>query len=666
MAAWRNRWILRCIAALALSCAHASAQIEGPLDNDSYLPVDSAAEAELARGDQAFSEALRLSAGADARAITTAWTATCEAWRNALVRSQIGESASPRPVVKPGDTSPWSTAESGVDRFTEGIEEAVFRRLDALPQAGQLVWRERFSALAQEQLQHAGAAVAEVARIERELPATQAAARSALLLAEIAFERGEPAAARRWLVRARRHIATLGLEEPLIESGIALRERLLLSSPAAEDKTWQHATTLEFIAGRALETTKNLNTRTRPLGAGPQAGMAFFGSDRALVQTPSDLWILSGAKAELSGPFDNNALLSTLNLHVQASVAPGNSPGWRLDPSAQGSSAVVVVGRSLAGQPNVLACVDFDSGDSEPKLRWAIEAARAPTPDAAADRSDEYEFQPGPLWSDGLVIVMMRRASSTSGERELELRALDPNSGALIWRTYLGKGGERVRDMGRFARRGVASMPAEPLMSTAGGIFASAQLGFGALVDPLDGRALYAVRNHRRGAEERGWTGWGSALADAGGVIAWAPADSDHLYLLDARGPQKRGTPLLSPPQPLGEAEALVDGDQRQVLVLAQSGARGVLSHWDLVSGARTDALRLGPEEVFSGRALASDQRVLAASDRALYLFDRSADLALIAAVTLRGPIPRGGNLWAKGARVFVLSSRYVEVFNAR
>ncbi|MEO6709736.1 MAG: hypothetical protein ABIP42_09155, partial [Planctomycetota bacterium] len=80
----------------------------------------------------------------------------------------------------------------------------------------------------------------------------------------------------------------------------------------------------------------------------------------------------------------------------------------------------------------------------------------------------------------------------------------------------------------------------------------------------------------------------------------------------------------------------------------------------------RQDALRLGPEEVFSGRALASDQRVIAASDRALYLFDRSKDLALLAAPTLAGPIPRGGNLWAKGARVYVLSSRFVEVFSAR
>ena len=107
--------------ALALASARASAQLEGPLDNDSYLPVASLAEAELARGDQAFSLALKLAADSDSRAISAAWTTTCEAWRNALVRSQVGDSASPRPLVTPTDVSPWPTTESGVERFTEGV-----------------------------------------------------------------------------------------------------------------------------------------------------------------------------------------------------------------------------------------------------------------------------------------------------------------------------------------------------------------------------------------------------------------------------------------------------------------------------------------------------------------------------------------------------------------
>ncbi|HTF87024.1 MAG TPA: hypothetical protein VK843_01355 [Planctomycetota bacterium] len=660
-----NRSIWTWILGLALLAESAAAQIEGPLDNDSYLPTSPAAEAELARGDQAFALALRIGDAGDERATHDAWTTTCEAWRNALVKSQSGESASPRPIEKPGDVSPWPTAEDGVERSTEGVEEAVFRRLAAAPKAARLVWRERFSALADEELSSAAAVLATVARIERELPATAAASKAALLLAELSFESGDVDAARRWLARARRHLAATGIEDAPIHSGIALREGLLPKLPEASEATWQHAVSLELVAGRALEIPRNQPVRTRPLGTGPQAGMAFLSQDRALIQTPAALWILAGAELAASGPFENNRWLGPAGLSVEPTVAPGNGPGWRLDPAASGSSAVVVVGRSLGGRPNVLACVDFGESSAEPHLRWA-QAAAAVSPGDMAESSDEFEFEPGPLWSDGLVIALVRRASSTSGEHEIELRALEPATGALRWRSYLGKGGERVRDMGRFARRGVATMPAEPLIATASGILASAQLGFCGLVDPLDGRCLFALRNHRRAADERGWTGWGSSVADSNALIGWAPADSDYLYLLDARGAGSRGTPWLALPQALGEAEALVHADKLQVLALARSGARAALARWDLASGERQDALRLGPEEVFSGRALASDQRVIAASDRALYLFDRSKDLGLLAAPTLAGPIPRGGNLWAKGARVYVLSSRFVEVFSAR
>lgn len=662
---WISALCLR-FAVFALCAGRAVAQIEGPLDNDSYLPIAATAEAELAHGDQAFAEALRISAAGDAHSISAAWTSCCEAWRNALLRSEVGDSAGPHPVAKPGDVSPWPASEGNLERYTEGIEESVFRRLTALPKAGQLVWNERFDALALEQLLRAGSAPSSVARVERNLPATPAASRAALLLAELAFESGDGELARRWLARARRHIALFGLAEVETSKGIELRERLLPPAPTPIKAAWERATQLEAVAGRALEDARGQPARTRAIGAGPQAGMAFLGGDRALLQTPSALWILSGATAELTGPFENNAWLSPAGFGVDATIAPGNGPGWRLDPAVQASSAVVVAGRSLAGRANVLARIDIGAGGEEPTLRWA-QAAGPKTPGTSrSENGDDFEFQPGPLWTEGLVIALVRRANSTSGEREMELRALDPNSGALRWSTYLGKGGERVRDMGRFARRGAPSQPAEPLLRTSTGIFASAQLGFGALIDPLDGRALFSVRNRRRPAEERGWTGWGACLCGDGSAIAWAPADSDRLYLLDVAGPGKRGTPLLATPAALGEAEALVQGDSRQALVLARSGARAALSRWDLNSGAREDALRLGPEEVFSGRALAGDQRVIAASDRALYLFDRSADLALLAAEPLNGPIPRGGNVWARDSRIFVLSNRYVEVFSAR
>ncbi len=651
----------------ALTAGKLGAQVEGPLDNDSYLPVDAAAETELARGDQAFLFANDFASpdrGEAARA--ELWTPVCEAWRNALVRSKNGASANPRPVVKPGDPSPWPAAEGITARFTEGIEEAVFRRLAALPKPGQQTWRERFNPLAAQALERAGASLELLARLERELPATAAAAKAALLLAEIAFERGEAQAARRWLARARRHAQAFEQADAQILGAITLREALLPQTRAPVHATFEGASSLEFVAARELESVRGPAPKPRPLGTGPQAGLAFLAEGRVLLQTPSAVWLLSGADASLSGPFDNQVWLRPAGFEVEPTLAPGNLPGWRLDPASNGASAVVVAGRSLAGRANVLACIDSLDPEHGPRLRWALAAAGEPqAPDASAS-GDEFEFQPGPLWTDGLVIVLVRRSSPSSGEHELELRALAAESGALRWHAYLGKGGERVPDSGRFARRGVASMPAQPLLASSGGIFASAQLGFAALIDPLDGRARFSVRNRRHEGKLRGWTGWGSALSDSGDAIAWAPADADHLYVLDVSGPGRSGTPLLAAPEPLGDAEALIAADGRQALVLSRNGSRHALAEWDFRSGSRRDALQLAPEESFSGRALASSQRVFAASERALYMFDRGADLALLCALPLGGPLPRGGNVWAEGARVFVLSSRRVEVFAAR
>ncbi len=655
------------IALAALTPGRLSAQIEGPLDNDSYLPVDTAAEADLARGDRAFLFAGDVAArGNDEAARATLWIPVCEAWRNALVRSKNGASASPRPVVKSGDPSPWLDAEGIADRYTEGIEEALFRRLAALPKAGQLIWRARFNPLATQALERAGASAESLARLERELPATAAAAKAALLLAEIAFERGEPQAARRWLARARRHAEAFDQSDPQLTGAITLREDLLPQTRAPVRATFESASSLEFVAGRELEGVRGQAPKPRPLGAGPQAGLAFLNGDRVLLQTPAAVWLLSGADASLSGPFENEVWLRPAGFEVEPTLAPGNAPGWRLDPASNGASAVVVAGRSLAGRSNVLACIDSVDPDNGPRLRWALAAAgEANAPDASAS-GDEFEFQPGPLWTEGLVIVLVRRSSASSGEHELELRALAAESGTLRWRAYLGKGGERVPDSGRFGRRGVASMPAEPLLASSAGIFASAQLGFAALIDPLDGRARFSVRNRRHESKLRGWTGWGSSLSGVGDTIAWAPADAEHLYLLDVSGPGRRGTPLLAAPEALGDAEALITADGRQALVLSRNGARHALAQWDLRSGSRRDALQLGPEENFSGRALASSERVFAASERALYLFDRGAGLALLCALPLGGPLPRGGNVWAEGARVFVLSNRRVEVYAAR
>jgi len=641
-----------------------AAQVEGPLDNDAYLPVNAAAEAELARGDQALALARR--SADDPQASAAAWTAACEAWRSALLRGRVGESVSPRPVSNPGEVSPWPEPERGVQRSTQGLEESVLWRLSQLPAAGRTAWKGRFEALAQEAL--ASAVLPEsLLPIERGLPATTSAVRAALLLAEYAGERGESAAARRWLARGRRHLALLEPPDAALLAALERREQRFPREPEPAAEIWQRAEALEFVALRALEAPRGQTPRVRALGSGPQAGMQALDERRELLQTPGALWWLEAQTAQLRGPFENNSWLAAAGLQVDPAIAPGDGPGWRLDPAVQASSAVVVAGRSVGGESNVLACVDCPGEATAPRLRWALAADAASLASGdGADEGEDFEFQPGPLWRDGLVIVLRSRSRAAVGEREIELLALEAQGGQLRWRAFLGKGGERTRDMGRFARRGTASLPAEPLLAAEGGIFASAQLGFGALVDPLDGRLRYSLRNRRRAEEERGWPGWGASPGDSGRLIAWAPADSDHLYLLDGAEAPQGPSPLLAEPQAIGEAEALVAADRGTALLLSRTGARRSLASWERTSGERQDALRLGPEEVFAGRAVASSARVLACSDRALYLFDRERELRLLAVASLQGGVPRGGNVWARGPWVFVLSNRTIEIFRAR
>ncbi|MBK8180713.1 MAG: hypothetical protein IPK67_17830 [Planctomycetes bacterium] len=680
--------------------AEPATQVEGPLNNDAYLPVDAAAESELSRGDQAFAAALSGKGlpgkGTENGDPAARWTTALEAWRNALVRSAPRSCVAPRPTTAPGEVSPWPTADGGPDRHTEGLELAVFRRLAALPPDGRAAWRARFSPLAQQALSRAGRSPEALARVERELCATEGAVQAALGLSELALEEGEIERARSWLGRARRHWELL-IEEDARASGgesstaevsrkgalqAAIDRRLAAlppgREPAAQD--FEGASTLTSLVLRELEPARGSSVRARALGSGPQAGLGFLENGAALLVTPGNLWVLGLGDGSLGGPFDHRAWLESAGFSAPTAVAPGNAPGWRMDPAMDGNSAIVVVGRSLAGRPNLIARVKFDPrGNGAPELLWARRASPAQLdpgpareiPQAVEHPSgDEYEFGPGPLWLDQQVLVLVRRAGAASGERELELRAYDPETGALLWSHFLGKGGERVRDAGRFAARGAPSMPAEPLLLTQAGVLASGQLGFAALVDPLDGRPVFSVRNHRRDPSRAGWTGWGAAPAPQGVLAGWAPADADYLYLLRtaenaADGPPGTG-PLARTPAPIGEAEGLVDADASGALVIARSGARWVLSRLDFESGGRVDALRLGPEECFTGRALATPSRVFAASDRALYLFDRTRDLELLAAPALGGATPRGGNAYGRGNRIVVLSTRQVELFEAR
>lgn len=652
--------IARVLATASMFVGVARAQVEGPLDNDSTLPIATAAEAELARGDQAWKQSLSASgADRDARRVEA-----FEAWRNALVRSRPGDGVTPRPVNAPNETSPWPAIDVDA-RGTLGVEAAADLRLAALDPSGLALWSSRFDPLASEALARAGADEPSLARVERDLPATLGAAGAALALADLHTERGELELAGRCLERARRHASRLQNAPPALLAAIERRAPDRGAAKTAPLPAWTEARDLVWRAGHSLEAARGSTPRSRALGSGPQPGLAALDDGRLIVQTPTALWTLSADGARVAGPFEPDAWLSDDDAGVPPAISPGPAPGWRLDPIARGQSALVVLGRSLGGATNRLARIEWPVNADQPRAAWVLRAGPVDAAGAAgAANTAEYEFQPGPAWTDDRIYVLVRRSAAEMGELELELRALSPADGSLLWTVALGKGGERTKDLGRFARRGAPSIAMEPLVSAPSGIFIGTPLGFATLVDPLDGRIEWGFRCRRRGPDEPGWTGWGAS--GIGDRVAWAPADSDQLYALDLAARRGPGAALAHPPLALGEAEGLVDSDADRALVFSRSGARWALTRWDLRDGARQDALRLGPEEVFGGRGLTGGRRVFAASDRALYLFDAADDLRLLAAPTLRGPLPRGGNVHAAGSRVFVLSSRYVEVFEAR
>jgi hypothetical protein len=178
---------------------------------------------------------------------------------------------------------------------------------------------------------------------------------------------------------------------------------------------------------------------------------------------------------------------------------------------------------------------------------------------------------------------------------------------------------------------------------------------------------VWSLLSRRREPRATGWTGWTPEVPEtAGATLLWAPADSDRLYWLTARaGPASPGSPtspgspsrsaFLHPPRAIGEAVGLLGGDAEEALVLSRAGVRRTLCAWNATSGGRRDALYLAPDEAFAGRGAVAPERVVFASDRGVYLFDRTRELSLLDYEPLPGPATGGGDVHARGERVYVV-----------
>ncbi len=663
---------------------------EGALDNDAFLPVAREAESLLARGDEGYAALLARGARAQDPQARRAWLEVLESWHQALARSAPGEGVSPRPWRGPPETSsPWAdpdgtaggAAEGLPARRTEGVEAALLRRLEALSAEARRLWSERFGPLGEDALAAAGRAADALSQVERLHPATSAAARAALARAELELESGRAAFALDWLERAGRHARLAAQAE--IEQAVERRRapaleiaRASAAAPEVEREPWRRASDLSALTQVPLADLRARSRGYRPQpGKRFQSGLAWMGPSLAAIQSESSLVVLEPATGRIVCGFEPLVLLAQAGLSVTATEPPWESPGWPCAPACSGGRIVLAV----QAEPRVLLCVSLSApelfgGPSLPQLEWAIASGVIWAPGLGAPEPQALEgwpggeIQPGPLAWDGCAFLQVHATEDEApGTVRAHLVALDLATGRVRWSRMLARGSALARSSLRFLAAAPVSTAAQPLARVGDRIFAGTHLGAAALVEACDGRLDWTFKNRRRTPPQAGWSGQTPVVFESPLGVAFAPVDSDRLYWLRGAPPLEGQGLLLQPPQAIGDAEVLAESDARGALVLTRSGRERAVCEWDAESGAVSEAAHLGARESFTGTAAASSERAILATDRGVYLLDRTRDLYLLDFEPFPAAVPApGGQVVARGDRVLVLGPYAAWILEAR
>jgi hypothetical protein len=658
---------------------------EGALDNDVFLPRAEAVEAELARGDERLA-ALRADSGASAAALERAWTEVFEAWYAAGEAARPGDAVAVRPWRSTSALdSPWPDPDGTAGgaagdrpaRRRESFEDALLRRLQALVPERRAAWRTRFEELAGEARAAAGARPASLAAVVARHPATAAAARAALALAELELESARPESARAWIERAELQAELAGADE--LETAIARRRALpalARTTPRArgQGEAWDGAQGLRFVGEVPLE---DLSGRTRVFlprpGEHAPSGLAWLPDGNVLVQTWLQAVVIDPREARPLLRVDPTTLLAELQRSVTPLDPPRTAPGWPMQPAVSADGRCVLVLRS---EPSVVLCFRTGRGTGaagllEARLEWARVGFERIDGEGRALVGDAEpwpvgEAQPGPLVIDDRVLVSVQDAdASGAGRRGAWLTALDLADGAVVWSRLVARGVPLDGSAQRFASGEPPPGAAQPLARIGERVLLGTHLGASALFDAADGRLCWSLSTRRRPGDADGWSGV-RAAAFPGGLLL-APADSDRLYgVRDAADLAGLGLFLL-PPQPIGEALELEGGDAQGALVLTRSGRERALAEWRLDTGRRIEAPWLAPGETFTGQAAVSPRRAILATQRAIYLHDRTRELYLLDHL----PYPRefggaGGPVFARGERVLVVGPHLAWVLAPR
>ncbi|MCB9914996.1 MAG: PQQ-binding-like beta-propeller repeat protein [Planctomycetes bacterium] len=679
------------LAAALLALVSLAGAAAGRPQEDAWVPVDPIAAATLARADGELERALAGGAGAE-----LAWTRAFDAWGEALRESEPGVLVDLGPRDERGEPRPALDAllpdpDHGALRKQEAVEYAVLRRLEALPRPRAARRGAPGASRAQRgaagRAEDARARAADLARREREYPASEAALRAAVERFELELEAGRPAQAASWLTRAERHARLVDPER--FAAGLARRRAALDAleiAPAAPAPVWPDARELvpERLHPLVLPDLRKVPAMAR---IDPPAGLAFLADGRRAVQTSDRVWLLgAGVEDRSYQPW------APAREHGWPWPVTAERPGrdWPLLPATDGEDLYLVAGRADGTTSNLVQRARPPRELEIPELRWTLGGDGLYVGDARVADLEAllgpglWEFQPGPLLVDDLVVVQARQWSQVEqdglrqvnapGEARGWVLALDADSGRPRWRRLVARGTDVVRDLGLRTGGGqLLRTPAAPPVRVGGYLFVGTHLGVGALLDLADGRPAWSFHVARRAPEEAAWADSTAPIVerrpDAAAAILWGPRDATRLYCLagELDLAPGRGALLLHPPLEVPEAERLVGGDRDVALVQGRAGARRTLSAYELASGRRYDSIFLGREEVFLGRALVSERKVLCLTDRGLYRFDRARELYLeaVTPVLLDGAWEAGG-LWARGAAVVALAGGELYEFRAR
>jgi len=328
-------------------------------------------------------------------------------------------------------------------------------------------------------------------------------------------------------------------------------------------------------------------------------------------------------------------------------MRPGSK--WRHQPTVHEEVVFSVLGRARSDRSNTLIAFELDDA---PLPRWSLGVGGWRGSDGAllAELSDAigpgaWEFQPGPLVVDDLLIVQARRWELSDSDGRLSLvdparaeataLALDLVSGALVWKTSLARGSELFGDAGaRFSARETPSRAApSPRLCGSSLVFAT---GLGACValDLVDGRAQRAVLGQR---VEGSQSSAQAAVAKGLQSSVWTPFGGETAYelALGTGHPDLATSPFTSPPERATEWSSLVGAHSERLLVAVSRRGRHQIEFVAEAPLRAQRSVQLSPGETLQGAHALGSARLLSVSNQGLFVFDLERELYLVGHVPL-------------------------------